>query len=150
MVILCYVLLSRTWLTNELHSLSRQSAHCEEQLFSWNRQLHLLQKFHAVVKDLLRLLYYDENISSNSLESFMQLAKSHYNDVSNQLASIIPSIKQLYQRVVRDENLVKEWTAACRTFSALNGVCGKSATYVIRLKDSWQHLLRDRAARGSI
>lgn len=133
---------------NQLQSLSRQNAHCEEQLFSWNRQLHLWQKFHIVLKDLFRLLPCDENISSNSLDNFLQLAKSHYNDVSNQMTSITPSVKQLCQRVVRDESLAKEWASATRTFSALNGICGKSATYVTRLKDSWQHLLRDRAARG--
>ena len=133
---------------NQLQSLSRQHAHCEEQLFSWNRQLHMWQKFHIVLKDLLRLLPCDENINSNSLENFLQLAKSHYNDLSNQMTSITPSVKQLCQRVVRDESLAKEWANASRSFCALNGICGKSGTYVTRLKDSWQHLLRDRAARG--
>lgn len=132
----------------QLQSLSRQSTHCEEQLFSWNRQLHLWQKFHTVMKDMLRLLHSDENINLNSLDNFLQLAKSHYNDTSTQMTSITPSVKQLYQRVVRDESLAKEWTSVSRGLNSLKGVCGKSSTYVARLKDSWQHLLRDRAARG--
>ncbi|XP_046462778.1 serine/threonine-protein kinase TBK1-like [Daphnia pulex] len=135
------------WLTNQLQSLSRQNVHCEEQLFSWNRQLHLWSKIHVVTKDLFRLFPYDDNISSNSLENILQLARSHYNDVSNQMTSISPSVKQLCQRVVRDESLAKEWASTNRSFSVLNGICGKSTTYVTRLKDSWQHLLRDRAAR---
>jgi hypothetical protein len=97
---------------------------------------------------MFRLFPYDDNISSNSLENIIQLARSHYNDVTNQMTSIGPSVKQLCQRVVRDESLAKEWISTNRTFCVLNGVCGKSTTYVTRLKDSWQHLLRDRAARG--
>jgi TANK-binding kinase 1 len=110
--------------------------------------LHLWSKIHVVTKDLFRLFPYDDNISSNSLENILQLARSHYNDVSNQMTSISPSVKQLCQRVVRDESLAKEWASTNRSFSVLNGICGKSTTYVTRLKDSWQHLLRDRAARG--
>nr|CAG4650767.1 EOG090X01SN [Simocephalus serrulatus] len=135
------------WLVIQLQSLSRQSSHCEEQLFSWNRQLHLWQKFHVVLKDLLRILPCDENISLNSLENFLQMAKSNYNEASNQMTSVTPSVKQLCQRVVRDESLAKEWASVSRTLCPLTGVCGKSSTYVARLKESWQHLLRDRAAR---
>ena len=97
---------------------------------------------------MFRLFPYDDIISSNSLENILQLAKSQFNDISNQMASFSPSVKQLCQRVVRDESLAKEWANTNRTFSVLNGICGKSTTYVTRLKDSWQHLLRDRAARG--
>ncbi|KAK4024577.1 hypothetical protein OUZ56_010000 [Daphnia magna] len=135
------------WLVNQLQSLLRLNAHCEEQLLAWNRQLHLWQKFHVIIKDMARLLPGEEIMSSNSLESFLQLSKSHYSDVSNQMASVTPSVKQLCQRVVRDESLAKEWASTNRACGVISGVSGKSSTYVTRLKESWQHLLRDRAAR---
>lgn len=138
----------RNWLVNQLQSLLRLNAHCEEQLLAWNRQLHLWQKFHVIIKDMARLLPGEEIMSSNSLESFLQLSKSHYSDVSNQMASVTPSVKQLCQRVVRDESLAKEWASTNRACGVISGVSGKSSTYVTRLKESWQHLLRDRAARG--
>ena len=112
-------------MTNQLQSLSRQNVHCEEQLSSWNRQLHLWSKIHVIVKDMFRLFPYDDIISSNSLENILQLAKSQFNDISNQMASFSPSVKQLCQRVVRDESLAKEWANTNRTFSVLNGICGK-------------------------
>lgn len=118
---------------------------------SWNRQFHLWQKIHFhVVKDLFqRFLSDDTTTCLNSLDTFLQLAKSQHNDITNQMASIIPSIQQLNQRVVRDKSLTAEWISVSRSSSILNGVCGKAMTYVIRLKESWQHLMRDRAARGN-
>nr|CAG4641488.1 EOG090X01SN [Eurycercus lamellatus] len=144
-------------LLNQLQTLTRQSSHCEEQLASWNRQFQLWQKLHLSVKDLLRLvpaaaLSSDEAAANavglSPLDTFLQLAKSHHSDLTNQMASIVPGVQQLSQRVVRDGSLNKEWASVGRPSSShLNGVCGKAVTYVTRLKDSWQHLLRDRAAR---
>ena len=108
---------------------------------------HLFLQIHVAVKDLLhRFVSNDETMCS--LDTFLQLAKSHQNDITNQMAAIIPNVQQLNQRVVRDKSLAAEWMSVSRSSSILNGVCGKAATYVFRLKESWQHLMRDRAARG--
>lgn len=137
------------WLVKQLQSLFRQTTRCEEQLYSWNRQLYVWQKLHVTTKELIRLLpSHDETIIWNLLDNILLSAKSQYSDVANQMATLPPSVKQLYQRMVRDDNLAKEWLAVGNNASQLNAVLGKSLTYVSRLKDSWQHLLRDRAARG--
>nr|CAG4649967.1 EOG090X01SN [Sida crystallina] len=120
-------------LIGQLQLLSTQSAHCEEQLAAWNRQYHLWQKLHVAVKDVLRLASFTDTATQSELVT--------------QMSSTIPSVQQLNQRVVRDAALAKEWAVASRPSNALHGVCGKALTYVTRLKESWQHLLRDRAAR---
>ena len=65
------------------------------------------------------------------------------------MSGVIPGVQQLNQKVLRDESLAKEWSSVSRPAALLNGVLGKAGTYVMRLKESWQHLLRDRAARGT-
>lgn len=135
---------------NQLETLSKQSDHCEEQQSYCNKQFQMWQKLHSVLKDTLRLAAKDDALLFNSLDSFLQLSKSQQVDINNQMSSIIPSVQQLNQRFVRDANLTKEWALASRPPNLLNGICGKASTYVIRLKESWQHLLRDRAARGRI
>jgi len=127
--------------------LAKQSHHCEEQLTLWNRQFLLWQKLHVAVKDMFRLVPQEESRNLNSLDTFLQLAKSQHNDNIKQMSGVIPGVQQLNHKVLRDESLAKEWNSVSRPSSLLNGVSGKAATYVMRLKESWQHLLRDRAAR---
>nr|CAG4646065.1 EOG090X01SN [Macrothrix elegans] len=134
------------WLMNQLQSLASRSARFEEQLGLWTKNFHYWQKIHVAVKDILRLAV-DENYNITALDNYLQLAKSHQSDLITQATSITPSIKQLHQKIVRDGSLLKEWTSVSRPLSLLNDVCGKATTYVSRLKESWQHLLRDRAAR---
>lgn len=134
----------------QLQSLVNQSNHCEEQLTGWNRQFLSWQKLHVAVKDIFRLVPHGDTFNLNSLDTFLQMAKSQHNDNIKQMSAIIPGVQQLNQKVLRDESLVKEWASVSRPSSILNGVFGKANTYVMRLKESWQHLLRDRAARGTM
>lgn len=133
----------------QLELLVKQSHHCEEQLTLWNRQFLLWQKLHVAVKEIFRLAPQEESVNLSSLDSFLQLAKSQHNDNIKQMSGVIPGVQQLNQKVLRDESLTKEWSSVSRPSTLLNGVSGKAATYVMRLKESWQHLLRDRAARGN-
>ncbi len=151
-------------LVGQLQALAASSGHCEDQLVSWNRQFQLWQKLHQGVKDVFRLsagsadaqpaspgLDGDPSLQHHgwsSLDTLLQLPKSQQSEILTQMLASVPVVQQLNQRVVRDGALTKEWTAASRPIAALNGVCGKAVTYVTRLKESWQHLLRDRAARG--
>ena len=132
----------------QLQLLLNQSNHCEEQLTCWNRQFLSWQKLHIAVKDIFRLIPHGDTLNLNSLDTFLQMAKSQHNDNIKQMSAVIPGVQQLNQKVLRDESLVKEWASVSRPSSILNGVFGKANTYVMRLKESWQHLLRDRAARG--
>ncbi|KAK0089964.1 hypothetical protein PV325_004441 [Microctonus aethiopoides] len=69
---------------------------------------------------------------------------------SKQLFSeLAPAIAQLYQRNVKDEILRAEWDCATRQLTCpwKTKASQRAATLVDRLRDGWQHLLRDRATR---
>ncbi|KAI5711291.1 hypothetical protein M8J75_015808 [Diaphorina citri] len=68
---------------------------------------------------------------------------------TNQLNSLSLNVEQLYQRCVLDKTLSKEWTNATRPIICPGKVKvpARAKTLTERLRDSWQHLLRDRATR---
>lgn len=69
---------------------------------------------------------------------------------SKQLFSeLAPAIGQLYQRYVKDEVLRAEWDSATRQLTCpwKTKASQRASTLVDRLRDGWQHLLRDRATR---
>lgn len=50
-------------------------------------------------------------------------------------------------RCVSERQLLNEWDEAIRDVPSLTSCAARSRTYVAKLKESWQHLLRDRASR---
>lgn len=60
------------------------------------------------------------------------------------------SIQQLHTRHVSDQSLSEEWTTLTRGVVCLtqSRAAARARTYIERLRDSWQHLLRDRATRS--
>lgn len=64
--------------------------------------------------------------------------------------SLSLAIQQLHQRYVKERTLTREWQSATRSFKCpnKNRAPAKIKTLVERLRDSWQHLLRDRATRS--
>ncbi|CAD6238655.1 GSCOCG00008505001-RA-CDS [Cotesia congregata] len=64
-------------------------------------------------------------------------------------AELAPAIAQLYQRYVKDEVLKAEWESATRQLTCpwKTKASQRASTLVDRLRDGWQHLLRDRATR---
>ncbi|XP_047117169.1 serine/threonine-protein kinase TBK1 [Schistocerca piceifrons] len=68
--------------------------------------------------------------------------------VTRELQSgLAPAATQLRRRCVADGALRREWTSAAGAPPS-PGAPARAATLVSRLRDSWQHLLRDRAARN--
>lgn len=59
-------------------------------------------------------------------------------------------VQQLHNRFVMEESLSREWITAYRELRSpnKNRVNEKAKYLVDRLRDSWQHLLRDRATRS--
>lgn len=59
-------------------------------------------------------------------------------------------VQQLFNRFVSDESLSRDWITAYRDLRSPNKhrVNEKAKYLVDRLRDSWQHLLRDRATRS--
>ncbi|XP_057330109.1 serine/threonine-protein kinase TBK1 [Microplitis mediator] len=64
-------------------------------------------------------------------------------------SELAPAIAQLYQRYVKDEVLKAEWESATRQLTCpwKTKASQRASTLVDRLRDGWQHLLRDRATR---
>lgn len=70
---------------------------------------------------------------------------------SHELVSdLAPAIQQLYQRYVIEHALWTEWRATTCTLTcpANSRSPARARSMVDRLRDSWQHLLRDRATRS--
>lgn len=144
------LMLCSSCLFDELSSLSQQAIQCEDLLAVHSRQLHLWETLHKPIKDFLGLVSNEEKARIQQLNSLLQLARSNHEETANETISLSQSVQQLHQRVVLDESLSKEWTAVANFNLNLEGVVGKALTFVTRMKDSWQHLLRDRATRGKI
>ncbi|XP_042862364.1 inhibitor of nuclear factor kappa-B kinase subunit epsilon-like isoform X2 [Penaeus japonicus] len=67
--------------------------------------------------------------------------------VRDSLNAMLPVVNQLYERVVRGGQLRRQWQQAGNNAVAVERAPNKASTYVTKLRESWQHLLRDRAAR---
>lgn len=60
------------------------------------------------------------------------------------------AVQQLHTRYVAEQTLTREWSSCTRGLSCPTETCAaaRARTLVDRLRDSWQHLLRDRATRN--
>ncbi|KAB7500379.1 Serine/threonine-protein kinase TBK1 [Armadillidium nasatum] len=95
-------------------------------------------------------------ILSNGAESSLHVLREKLEDLvnnkvedekSNLLPTFHRSLKQMYNRVVQTGQLRRQWNPPqSSTASAIERCPNKAATYVLKLRESWQHLLRDRAA----
>lgn len=96
-------------------------------------------------------------------EALELLASSNeiYHDESKQISQELSSLKedytrvsepiqQLYNRFWTDDQLTREWKTSSREIKNPSGNFSneKAKHLVERLRDSWQHLLRDRATRS--
>ena len=54
---------------------------------------------------------------------------------------------QLHKRYSSEGHLTKEWGEVTREMADISTGGQRATTYVTKLKESWQHLLRDRASR---
>ena len=67
--------------------------------------------------------------------------------MQRQVGELAPAIGQLYKRIVTERQLGREWSEVTREIANISSSGIKARTHVAKLKDSWQHLLRDRASR---
>ncbi len=82
-------------------------------------------------------------------ETLVGEERVRFSTFQRQLSDLSPAIEQLHQRCVREHHLQRHWRDATREQapSALAPCAARARTYVAKLKESWQHLLRDRASR---
>jgi len=80
-----------------------------------------------------------DEIQTEEAEGFLKL--------QGQLTDLGPAVHQLHKRYSSDGHLTKEWGEVTRDMADISTAAPRATTYVTKLKESWQHLLRDRASR---
>nr|CAD7397524.1 unnamed protein product [Timema poppensis] len=96
-------------------------------------------------RELLKVLGHSE-----TMDSELNLC-TEVTTLNQELVSeLAPAIHQLHQRYVTEKTLRREWSAATRGLlcPAESRSPARARTLIDRLRDSWQHLLRDRATRN--
>jgi TANK-binding kinase 1 len=100
-----------------------------------------MTRAHNMIEDLMKIL------GSGECGSHCDLTPP-----SRELVSVLaPAIHQLHQRYVTEHTLRNEWSVTTRDLlpcPAKSHAPARARTMVDRLRDSWQHLLRDRATRN--
>lgn len=81
------------------------------------------------------------------LEELVQGAGAQDRVVRDSLNAIVPVVNQLCERVVTGAQLRRQWQQVRSDAASVERAPNKAATLVNKLRESWQHLLRDRAAR---
>ncbi|XP_045123829.1 inhibitor of nuclear factor kappa-B kinase subunit epsilon-like [Portunus trituberculatus] len=84
---------------------------------------------------------------SGRLEELVQGAGAQDRVVRDSLNAIVPVVNQLFERVVTGAQLRRQWQQVRSDAASVERAPNKAATLVNKLRESWQHLLRDRAAR---
>lgn len=71
-------------------------------------------------------------------------------NAKEQFQRVYEPVQQLYTRFVVEESLSREWNTASRGINSpyKNRSSERAKHFVERLRESWQHLLRDRATRS--
>merc|ERR1712072_708452 len=81
------------------------------------------------------------------LSDLCQEEASCLEGVQKKISELAPAIGQLNKRFVHDRQLHREWQDLTRDLANIDTSAIKARTYVAKMKESWQHLLRDRASR---
>ena len=81
------------------------------------------------------------------VEEIVREDAGRFSGFKRQLDELSPAITQLNRRYVRDHHLAREWSGVTREMPKISPAAPKAKTFVSKLKESWQHLLRDRASR---
>nr|XP_045622554.1 serine/threonine-protein kinase TBK1-like isoform X3 [Procambarus clarkii] len=81
------------------------------------------------------------------LEDFVNNKVDSEKAVRESLNAIVPVVSQLYERVVSGAQLRRQWQQVRNDAATVERAPNKASTYVNKMRESWQHLLRDRAAR---
>ncbi|XP_065342461.1 inhibitor of nuclear factor kappa-B kinase subunit epsilon-like [Cloeon dipterum] len=120
--------------TAEVDALRAQTLHLASVLWGRAQAVIKAQEIIAKLKPTI----------SNSLSEDLRRKQVEVSRLHVELEKLAPVLKQLSSK-----DLLKEWLNLSEGLSAERGACeaNKVSSLVTRLKDSWQHLLRDRATR---
>lgn len=88
--------------------------------------------------------------NDQQLSSEYKITKKEYIKHKQEFIRISEAIHQLFNRCVTDDSITREWQNLTREINGpFNNRSNFRAKHLVeRLRDSWQHLLRDRATRS--
>ncbi len=141
-------------ITLQLEKLSEVSERCKSMTKAMGNQVSYFNTSHGYhLKTIEMLTHPDETISIDASEWIKRLSEvteeeaSRIGDLQKKLSELSPAIDQLNKKFVVDRHLIREWADVTREIPSIETSGIKARTYVAKMKESWQHLLRDRASR---
>lgn len=122
----------------------------------YQKSLHISDLVHYIKEtaDILKNTYKSMNVMIKKFNCDSLNDKYVWSDkidaLNKELQQICSAVHQLHQRNVVEDTLKLEWNSVSRGLKcpAQFKAPARAKTLVDRLRDSWQHLLRDRATRS--
>jgi len=84
---------------------------------------------------------------TRGMGELVQEEERRFRALQRTISDLSPAIGQLHKRNVSEHQLNREWSDVTRDIPSVTSSAAKARTHVGKLKESWQHLLRDRASR---
>lgn len=127
------------YITSELKKLHQLCQHLTEICES---RKETAQAIYLAQKATNTLLNEIETKATNYVEELIQISEIFFKEIN-------PRVQQLYEQNVMEKKLKLEWEYSSRLLKcpAKTKAPAKARTEVERLRESWQHLVRDRATR---
>ena len=131
-----------------LERLQEVSERCKVTTKLTDNQLSFFAAAHESSVKLLQLLA-DVDLSdvTKPMADLVQDEDQRFRALQRQIGELSPAIGQLHKRNVTEHQLSREWNDVTRDIADISSSAAKARTHVGKLKESWQHLLRDRASR---
>ena len=138
----------------QLEKLQEMCDRCKSMTKSLDSQVLYFKSSHNFhLKTLDMLTHPDESTSIDASEWIKRLTDqcaeeaNHKQQLQTKITELTPAIEQLNKKFVTDRQLTREWQDITRDIPVIDTASIKARTYVSKMKESWQHLLRDRASR---
>jgi len=140
----------------QLEKLQDVADKCKTMTKATENQITFFSQAHEASRTLMESVIQssmDSDTNTSMAELWRQIDEIQVEEVEgfgrlqNQLTDLAPAVHQLHKRYASDGHLHKEWLESTREMTDISSAAIRANTYVSKLKESWQHLLRDRAAR---
>ena len=141
-------------ISTQLEKLQEMCDRCKSMTKSLDSQVLYFKSSHSChLKTLDMLTHPDESTSIDASEWIKRLSEActeeanRLTQLQTKITELTPAIEQLNKKFVTDRQLTREWQEITRDIPVIDTSSIKARTYVSKMKESWQHLLRDRASR---
>ncbi|ODM99377.1 Serine/threonine-protein kinase TBK1 [Orchesella cincta] len=138
-------------IATELVTVTKEGSQTQSVIQSLHQQLNLMNQFQKACHSFLSAVPSLEksiNVKIDSMGQLVEVQQIEFKSMSGHLAELEQPVKQLHSRFVENNVLMAEWDEATSEIKDISRASIKAATHVGKLRESWQHLLRDRATRN--